>query len=95
YKVVINNGAAFSAEPWGITNARGEVAAIGAGKDGSMPLRTTAWTYGQFTTIDISTGNEWKGSYAAPAGADVVNPLTILYVPGPQESQDEAPVLLN
>lgn len=83
YTVVINNGAAFTAEPWGITDAFGQSPGIGGGNGN---LRTEAWTYGgtiaggteTLRTIDISTQREWSGSYTSPAGSNVINPITTL-----------------
>ncbi|MBM3408174.1 MAG: tandem-95 repeat protein, partial [Betaproteobacteria bacterium] len=88
YTVVINNGAAFSAEPWGITNARGESPTIGAGGgSGNQPLRAVAWTFGGavngnqsvvLETIDVSTNRSWNGGYTSPANSAIVNPLSTL-----------------
>ncbi|NBS66712.1 MAG: hypothetical protein EBT33_20675, partial [Betaproteobacteria bacterium] len=90
YTVVINNGAAFNAEPWGITDAFGQSPAIGGG---NANLRTTDWTYGgviaggtdTLKTIDISTQRLWNGSYTSPAGAGVINPITTLVTAARQQ----------
>lgn len=90
YTVVINNGAAFTAEPWGITDAFGQSPAIGGG---NANLRTVAWAYGgtiaggtdTLKTIDISTQRVWDGSYTSPAGSGVINPITTLVVAAQQQ----------
>ncbi|MEY4213963.1 MAG: hypothetical protein RL458_2189, partial [Pseudomonadota bacterium] len=90
YTVVINNGAAFNAEPWGITDAFGQSPGIGGG---SANLRTVAWTYGgviaggtdTLKTIDISTQRVWDGSYTSPAGSGVISPITTLITAARQQ----------
>ena len=90
YTVVINNGAAFTAEPWGITDAFGQSPGIGGG---NANLRTVAWTYGgtiaggtdTLKTIDISTQRVWDGSYTSPAGSGVINPITTLVTAAQQQ----------
>ncbi|MEI6639368.1 MAG: cadherin domain-containing protein, partial [Chlorobium sp.] len=63
-------------ESWALTDATGQFTGlIGAGT-----IRITANPANPSGTIDISTGKAFTGSYSAPSGSTVVNPLTTLVV---------------
>jgi hypothetical protein len=61
-------------ESWTLTDSTGQF----AGLMGDGIIRITANPDGG--TIDISTGKAFTGSYSAPSGSTVVNPLTTLVV---------------
>ena len=61
-------------ESWTLTDSTGQF----AGLVGDGTLRITANPDGG--TIDISTGKAFTGSFSAPSGSTVVNPLTTLVV---------------
>uniref|UniRef100_Q3APA7 DUF4347 domain-containing protein n=1 Tax=Chlorobium chlorochromatii (strain CaD3) TaxID=340177 RepID=Q3APA7_CHLCH len=61
-------------ESWTLTDNTGQF--TGLEGDGTKPLRITANPNGG--TIDISTGNEFDGSFFAPADATVISALTTL-----------------
>jgi uncharacterized delta-60 repeat protein/uncharacterized repeat protein (TIGR02059 family) len=69
-------------ESWTLTDGSGQF----TGLVGDGTLRITANPIGGATnpelieTIDISTGKPFTGSYSAPSGSTVVNPLTTLVV---------------
>jgi Ca2+-binding RTX toxin-like protein len=61
-------------ESWTLTDGQGRYSAL----EGSGTLRVSANPNG--TTIDISTGAVFTGSYAAPSASSVISPLTTLLV---------------
>ena len=61
-------------ESWVLTDGNGQF----AGLVGEGTLRITANPSGG--TIDLSTGKAFTGSYSAPSGSTVINPLTTLVV---------------
>jgi Ca2+-binding RTX toxin-like protein len=61
-------------ESWTLTDGQGRY----TGLEGSGTLRVSANPNG--TTIDISTGAVFTGSYAAPSDSQVISPLTSLLV---------------
>jgi hypothetical protein len=61
-------------ESWTLTDGQGRY----SGLEGSGTLRVSANPNG--TTIDISTGAAFTGSYAAPSDSRVISPLTTLLV---------------
>ncbi len=71
----LNGNSSYDAsegESWTLTDSNGRF----SGLTGSGTLRLTANPAGG--TVDISTGKPFTGSYSAPAGSSVVNPLTTL-----------------
>jgi hypothetical protein len=61
-------------ESWTLTDGNGRF----TGLAGAGTLRITANPLGG--TVDISTGKPFTGSYSAPSGSTVINPLTTLVV---------------
>lgn len=61
-------------ESWTLTDGQGRY----TGLEGSGTLRVSANPNG--TTVDISTGAVFTGSYAAPSDSQVISPLTSLLV---------------
>jgi hypothetical protein len=75
-------------ESWTLTDGQGRY----SGLEGSGTLRVSANPNG--TTIDISTGAVFTGSYAAPSDSRVISPLTTLLVAsGDQQAIKDAFVL--
>jgi Ca2+-binding RTX toxin-like protein len=72
-------------ESWTLTDGQGRY----SGLEGNGTLRVAANPNG--TTIDISTGAVFTGSYAAPSGSSVISPLTtLLAASGDQQTIKEA-----
>lgn len=72
-------------ESWALTDGQGRY----SGLEGSGTLRASANPNG--TTIDISTGAVFTGSYAAPSASSVISPLTtLLAASGDQQTIKEA-----
>jgi hypothetical protein len=63
-------------ESWTLTDSTGQF----TGLVGAGTIRITANPANPTGTIDISTGKAFTGSYSAPSGSKVVNPLTTLVV---------------
>jgi len=63
-------------ESWVLTDTTGQF----TGLVGTGTIRITANPANPSGTIDISTGKAFTGSYSAPSGSTVVNPLTTLVV---------------
>jgi len=63
-------------DSWTLTDSTGQF----TGLVGAGTIRITANPANPTGTIDISTGKAFTGSYSAPSGSTVVNPITTLVV---------------
>ena len=80
-------------ESWTITDASGQFSGlVGTGKImmTGNPVTNTTTNLSGTQTRDISTGKPFTGSYSAPAGSTVVNPLTTLVVAEMARSTSDA-----